>query len=333
MLLKHFSIAIAVVLAFFASGSSAEGLDEVYNAVLASWQQNMIVNVFNSTFYATPGNYTSTSSKPGEIFTFEKVSGSDQDKQYAYSPGLSLFRMLYVYKDLNQKPCLQAPSSCCPTTPSSPASLICAPLSGPMARLELHGTVHPASKGLTYNWAIIGHSEGGLAAWAVNEHQSVEPAGGFLGAVSSINQRQLAVPELRAEMETAGTVFLPLTFLESIRRRLNTTAVNVSDWLTPKGEKILQDILKRGCIEVASALVPGSKIDNIFKSVAGLNASLTDAWTDNVQTGGMGALARPMLVVQGDADEAVDPLTNFKTYQANCAANGGSKIRYSIYPD
>ncbi|KXS14341.1 alpha/beta-hydrolase [Gonapodya prolifera JEL478] len=360
----------------------------------------MIENVFNSTFYATPGNFSSNSSKPGEILKFEKVSGSDLDKVYAYPPGLTLYRMLYVSKDLTQKPVPASAFILLPYTTkftgttemrtvvwthgTSGITRDCAPSVQRQLYYDFVGLYLIAMKGyaiiapdyagqgadtqfnyvsarshaydvasaviasrtafpkslLTYDWAVIGHSEGGLSAWAVNEHQAVEPTGGFLGAVSvapamdpqSINQRQLGLPDLRAAMEAAGTVFYPVTFLESIRR-LNTTAVNVSDWLTPKGEKVLEYILKGGCFAVGNALVAGSRIEDIFKSVAWVNASFTDAWTDNVQSRGVGALAGPMLVIQGDKDEAVDPYTNFKAYQANCAANKDSKIRYSIYPD
>ncbi|KXS14334.1 hypothetical protein M427DRAFT_45152 [Gonapodya prolifera JEL478] len=45
--------AIAAASVFFATGTSA--MDDVYNAALATWQQDMVENVFNSTFYATPG--------------------------------------------------------------------------------------------------------------------------------------------------------------------------------------------------------------------------------------------------------------------------------------
>ncbi|KXS14333.1 hypothetical protein M427DRAFT_79153, partial [Gonapodya prolifera JEL478] len=319
-------------------------------------------------------------------------------REYAYPPGLTLYRMLYVSKDLDQKP---VPASAFILVPydaklngqSSMRTLVwthgtsgITRDSGPSAQKNLYYNfeglyllalcgyfvVAPDYAGqgsdtpfhyvaarshahnvtsavlatrvafpkdlITYDWAVIGHSESGLTAWAVNEQEAAEPTGGFLGAVSvapsmhpqSINQRKLGIPQLRAAMEAAGTAFYPLEFLESIRR-LKATAVNVSDWLTPKGERTLQYLLRGGCISAGTALVNGSKVDEIFKSVAWVNASFTDAWTANVKTRGVDPLAGPMLVAQGDADEAGDPLTNFNAYQANCAANKDNKIWYSIY--
>ncbi|KAJ3335419.1 hypothetical protein HDU93_005530 [Gonapodya sp. JEL0774] len=191
----------------------------------------------------------------------------------------------------------------------------------------------------TYEWVVVGHSEGGLTAWAVNEHEAMEPTGGFLGAVSlapamdpqAINQRALAIPELRDAMAKWGTSFYPSTFLESIRR-LNQNEVDLSQWMTEGALKRLEMIQKGGCYMAGLSLFAGQKVEEVFKDVTWVNQSFSDAWTVRARTTGKDKLAGPMLVVEAEADEAVDPAVNKVCFDRNCALNKDSRIRHTIYP-
>ena len=75
-----------------------DSLRAQYEAFLADYQQGAFVeNIYNSTFYETPTNFTG--SVPGDVLKLERVSGMALNAQYAYPAGLTLWRVMYTSLD------------------------------------------------------------------------------------------------------------------------------------------------------------------------------------------------------------------------------------------
>jgi pimeloyl-ACP methyl ester carboxylesterase len=187
-------------------------------------------------------------------------------------------------------------------------------------------------------WAAIGHSEGGLTAWATNEREAKYPSGGFLGSVSlapsmdplEINLRAFATEESRAALQASGSVFYPVFFLEVIRRLFPT--LQLSDYLTPTGLSLLNLNLEGGCYAGAATFFPTFGLTEVWKDYSWLNSTEARQWAELVRDSGKDKLAKPLLLIQGSEDEAVSAPVNYDTFEKHCKMFEDSPIQLSIYP-
>ncbi len=184
-------------------------------------------------------------------------------------------------------------------------------------RLEEAGPVAPS-------WVVIGHSEGGLAALAVDERASTAPAElDYLGAVVAAPSAQLGsvAPAMFAVPGRGYAVLL----LEAVAEVEPDLAPSVA--LSAEGAS-REALLTHGCWEEA---VPG--FDDLppeellaDPSVGTrLGEVLTD-WAGNDVTRATG----PLLVIQGEVDEAVPPPLTASLVDQLCAA--GIVVEYRTYP-
>lgn len=178
-----------------------------------------------------------------------------------------------------------------------------------------------------------------MSAWATAEREAREPSGGYLGGVSiapsmdpvQINQDAFATNASRQFLQDNGSVFYPVTFLETIRRLFPT--LNPSNYLTQTGLDLLELDLSGGCYQAAATFFPAFTIEQVWKSYDWLYTPEAANWTALTKDTGEGKLDKPLLVIQGTADEAVSPATNLATFEKHCKIyNDDSPIQYSEYP-
>ncbi|KAK7976794.1 secretory lipase [Apiospora arundinis] len=170
---------------------------------------------------------------------------------------------------------------------------------------------------LSEEWAVLGHSEGGMTAWRVNERlampgqEELLKAGKFLGAVA-------AAPALRPadlipkSIELAGEGPLgdvvSVYVLQSVSQ-LYPGKIVIDDILTDEAKKLLP-LIDQACLTTGETVFQNLTTKQIYKSTAWLTSPEFKEWQVKYNGAGPHALAAPMLVVQGKGDTL--------TYAENC---------------
>ncbi len=146
---------------------------------------------------------------------------------------------------------------------------------------------------LSSKFVVIGHSQGGGAAWAVAQRQAVDPADGYLGAVAvSPVTDPLAEPEpIRSLLAVAMIPGIGAMFAD----------FQPADILTPEGEERLHLVLQvGGCVTTGLTLLTGVPL-------------LQPDWAANphvqeyqkLTVNGGKQIAGPLLIIHGDADSSL----------------------------
>lgn len=146
---------------------------------------------------------------------------------------------------------------------------------------------------LSKSFIVIGHSQGGAAAWATAQRQAIRPVQGFLGAISVAPCTTLLDREgpLRTVIAAAMCPELASTNKDS----------QLSEMITEEGQRRLKDLETLGAGVTAG--IPLLMGDNI----------LEEEWTENkhfksyheaVSNGGK-QIGAPLLVIHGESDDQV----------------------------
>lgn len=194
---------------------------------------------------------------------------------------------------------------------------------------------------LSDEWAVLGHSEGGMTAWRVNERLVMEgqedllKAGNFLGAVA-------AAPALRPtelipkSIELAGEGSLgdvvSLYLLQSLSKAY-AEAFKLSDYLTDEAMKLLP-LIDQACLITGETAVRNLMTAQIYKNTSWLTSpEFQDDWLTRYNCGGPHALAAPMLVVQGRGDTLTYPENCEADFDRTCAAFPQSNAELFLVPE
>jgi pimeloyl-ACP methyl ester carboxylesterase len=177
---------------------------------------------------------------------------------------------------------------------------------------------------LSKSFVVMGHSQGGLTAWAVAERQVTQPVPGYLGAVvgSPITDAILQAQEADGLLDTSGLTLVP--------GLLSTfgSAFRLSEILTPAGIKIWEFMEGiQGCNAV---------IDAFLLTMTGLvKANWTENYWiqsyNNLSKTGKGEIVGPMLILQGTADLSVPPALTTAAVNYTCAQWPESQIEYVMW--
>ena len=173
---------------------------------------------------------------------------------------------------------------------------------------------------LSKRFVVMGHSQGGGAAWAAAVRQAHRPVKGYLGAVvGSPVTDFIGVSKITGSDAVAAFIARTLTSLYP--------SVKLSDILTSAGIGRLSLTAEiQGCLSTATELFADADLAK-------------PDWTDNhyVQaynnfTNPAGKpIAGPMLVLQGDSDSAVPfPVVTESVHQT-CTKHPDSKLHYSTF--
>ncbi|KAL8807173.1 MAG: hypothetical protein Q9182_000855 [Xanthomendoza sp. 2 TL-2023] len=209
-------------------------------------------------------------------------------------------------------------------------------LVNPAAANDLFYAVEAAQSAfstLSKEFVVMGHSQGGGAAWAAAERQAKTPVKGYLGAVVAspgtniIEILRIAASALgtQAVLEMLGGAFAILA------RGVPTVFpdFDVGEVLTPAGVqrlRVLEQI--QGCNSANEELFGGSPTP-LVRSDALENRYVNAL--QNLSAAGGKAIAGPMLVLQGTNDSSVLAPVTTKYVNLTCEINPRSAIEYITY--
>ncbi|KAL9635953.1 MAG: hypothetical protein Q9204_002426 [Flavoplaca sp. TL-2023a] len=186
---------------------------------------------------------------------------------------------------------------------------------------------------LSEQFVVVGHSQGGGAAWAAAERQAKTPVKGYLGAVSVapllnfIGTLQFGISLLGRDAALA--VVAPA--IAGVARAIASVfpEFDIGSVLTPAGVqslRILEQI--QGCNAAATevfsrGMVPLAQPDLV-------NNSYAVAYQNLVAIGGK-EIAGPLLVLQGTADTLIPVPVTTRIVNLTSAACPGAAIEYITY--
>ncbi|KAI4191159.1 MAG: hypothetical protein L6R41_000296 [Letrouitia leprolyta] len=209
-------------------------------------------------------------------------------------------------------------------------------LASPAAANDLFYAVEAAQSAfpkLSKEFVVMGHSQGGGAAWAAAERQARVPVKGYLGAVagspvtSFVENLQLGAATLGLEAALAASAYEGTIVMQGLTSLFPD--FDVATVLTPGGVERL-NLLKeiQGCNSAGSALLKGQTTPLIRPEALG--NGYVNAFQKLVGTGGM-KIAGPMLVLQGTNDTNVPAPITTKYVNLTCTLFPESAIEYAVY--
>ncbi|RAQ49616.1 secretory lipase [Aspergillus flavus] len=186
---------------------------------------------------------------------------------------------------------------------------------------------------ITHEWVVVGHSEGGMTAWRVNEREKRNATGGFLGAVSGAPAlRPLSLIPQSWRLAGDGPVHdvVSIFVLQSISRLFPSVKVEnyVSDIVASR-----IPIAQQGCLGTGSTIYGNLTLPQLYKNTSWINHPDVIEWQKSYNGAGTHELAAPMLVLQGTADELVYANLTEWDYDQTCSTFPNSVIQLYIYPD
>ncbi|KAI4201009.1 MAG: hypothetical protein LQ346_002251 [Caloplaca aetnensis] len=186
---------------------------------------------------------------------------------------------------------------------------------------------------LSKEFVVMGHSQGGGAAWAAAERQAKTPVKGYLGAVAAspllnfLETLQLGIAVLgkdAALASVAGTIAIVSRTITSIFADFDVGSI-----LTPAGAQNLRLLSRiQGCNSVTRELFTSATVPFVRSDV--LQNRYVNAFQDLVAVGGK-EIAGPLLVLQGTGDTLLPiPITS-KYVNQTSVVHPESAIDYITY--
>ncbi|KAF8519638.1 hypothetical protein BU17DRAFT_47578, partial [Hysterangium stoloniferum] len=208
-------------------------------------------------------------------------------------------------------------------------------LAGPSHAADIAYAIKAAHKALpkgliTHEWLVVGHSEGGLAAWATNEREITHPTGRFLGAIAIAPAFQ-DLQILRYGIENGGladSLFYASYTLTAISR-LNGS-VDPTRYYSRVGLERIR-LAAEGCVFSIVAALGNLKFSDIFDDESWIYSNWAEAWERRTGIDGHKPLAQPMLVIQATEDTATYPVTQDTVLKKHCKMYPNAKIHTSSY--
>lgn len=182
-----------------------------------------------------------------------------------------------------------------------------------------------AFKVLAKEFVIVGHSQGGGAAWGAAQRQALKPVEGYLGAVagSPVTNIVNAVGPLGViPPAAAGFATLVARGISSVFPEFELSSI-----LTRKGLDRLSLASKlQGCNSVLATLFnePGLTQPDALQSF------YARAYTNLTANGGR-PISGPLLVLQGSADQIVNFALTTNAVDQTCALYPQSQLEYATF--
>ncbi|KAB8067269.1 Alpha/Beta hydrolase protein [Aspergillus leporis] len=186
---------------------------------------------------------------------------------------------------------------------------------------------------ITHEWVIVGHSEGGMTAWRVNEREKRNATGGFLGAVSGAPAlRPLSLIPQSWRLAGDGPVHdsVSIFVLQSISRLF--PSVKVDDYVSDIVASRIP-IAQQGCLASAAVIYGNLTLSELYKNTSWIEHPDVIEWQNRYNGAGTSELAAPMMVLQGTADELVYTNLTEWDYDQTCGSFASSAVQLYIYPD
>ncbi|KAK1541108.1 hypothetical protein CPAR01_07097 [Colletotrichum paranaense] len=192
---------------------------------------------------------------------------------------------------------------------------------------------------LSHDWASIGHSQGGGAAWKLSEHKLVQDsASEYLGgvAVAPVTKAYdalVAIESLRNLTQTGGDDhdFLALGVIPSAVLGIRATFPDYDAPIISAKLKNRIELAKIAqlCDAAISSLTVDLRFDALSNRTAASDTRLREFQELNAPAQG-GRASKPLLLVLGEDDTIVSEESGIASFDETCAY--GNPVHMSIYP-
>ncbi|EHY58275.1 hypothetical protein HRR83_004866 [Exophiala dermatitidis] len=178
---------------------------------------------------------------------------------------------------------------------------------------------------LAHEFVVMGHSQGGGAAWGAAQLLAKNPVKGYLGTVagSPSTSTKTLIQQSWGSSASLGSM------LTRVGTGINSVfpTFQMSDWLSAQGVRVtelLQDL--QGCQSVAYEMTGLQTL---------VNPRWNETWYldafDNLTSNGGQAFAGPMLVLQGTNDTSVFVDSVTSAVNATCNAYRAGQLEYVTF--
>lgn len=175
-------------------------------------------------------------------------------------------------------------------------------------------------------WVVVGHSQGGLAAWSVAEMQTRLRDPNYLGAVSVAGAGDLR--SILAAMGKPGSAASYYLGYMAYAIHARTPSFQPTDMLTGEALKRYSDLTTKGCWNYAYAAFIHAPVGPALKPGWDQAPAAVRFFEENELA--RAAVRGPLLVIAGEADETV-PYTALRA-TAKQACRNGSALTFRSYP-
>ncbi|KAF5654326.1 Secretory lipase [Fusarium sp. NRRL 25303] len=191
---------------------------------------------------------------------------------------------------------------------------------------------------LSDEWMTVGQSEGGMAAWRVNERlalpgqEALKKAGNFLGsvAIAPANRPTDLIDYLNSMPVSADGSANGLTayLLPNIANLY--PELHVEDYLTKTAIGRLT-LIRQSCTYGGYYAVGNMANEEFYKNSSWTKHPAVAAWRKTYMGEGHWKLAAPLMIVQGVDDGIVPIKFTVEDYKKTCKEEPGSSVRFLTY--
>lgn len=188
---------------------------------------------------------------------------------------------------------------------------------------------------ITYEWVVVGHSEGGMSAWRTDEREAKpgKATGGFLGAVAAAPAlRPLSlIPESfrRAGKGPVGDV-VSIYVLQSISRLY--PSIRLTDYVTDIVANRIP-LADKGCLTTGATIYGNLTLDQLYRNTSWLEHPDVVDWQKRYNGAGPHKLAGPMLIPQGLNDTLTYATLTEYDFNQTCDAFPDTAAHLLLYPE
>jgi pimeloyl-ACP methyl ester carboxylesterase len=185
---------------------------------------------------------------------------------------------------------------------------------------------HAAVASLGRRWVVVGHSQGGLAAWSVAEMEATLRDPDYLGAISVAGASDpKAILEQMGEPDSSAAFYL--VYL-AYGIHVHTPAFQASEMLVGKALERYTEVTSKGCWNYAYASFLNDHGGRVLKPGWDRTEGARRFFEANVL--GAAPVGGPLLVLAGGADQTVPAALVRAT--ASRACRNGVALAYRSYP-
>ncbi|KAJ6445059.1 secretory lipase [Purpureocillium lavendulum] len=180
---------------------------------------------------------------------------------------------------------------------------------------------------LTPQFAVVGHSQGGGAAWAAAQQQLSAQIPGYLGAIAASPATNTLAVAASNPSQALGLILAARAILSALPQ----SNLSLSDVLTPAGVAALTLLEEaQGCSSAFTTLLSGILTADPTRQLIKpefLNSTYAEQFQNMTVAGGKD-FAGPMLVLQGDADPAIPEAVTTQYVNLTCQSYAYRGLQY-----
>ena len=174
-------------------------------------------------------------------------------------------------------------------------------------------------------FVLLGHSQGASCVWNAAQRLANQPIEGYLGGIAAA-----PLTDLSAFTSQIPSASLP-SLLAGLGQAIHSIfpSFNISDFLTPLGIRFT-NFLQTNIQGVASSRTTLFSHPNLLNPSWNTSPHLPAFYS--ISSSGRKPFAGPLLVLQGEADEVINPNLTAKTVNETCQACPDSQLYFQTFP-